>query len=475
MDLIDDTKTLEYLSNSSSFFRNLLKDDRVNFLAPEVLKIPAFQNCFHRSEFRYLNFRKICKSWCSGFDAIMEQQTPFSEELAHNFGNSKIYCDIERWKSHFCDYTRRTFNEHFDKTHSLTEKNPILGRSIRLTGCRMDLDALNCYGNHVWYLTILCTNPYMLYDEQVLHDILKALPYLKLLETFGNYDFPKRTLTFNHPLPRMLNLEALKAHRASSFDIQILRHNPSISFLEIRADSLVELAQLCLQNLRHLKLYFTETVKNIQYVAPETPSLALLTFKCSEFKTNEDLLIWEKLFNFINVNWGNIESLKHLEIELPRCFSLISKSKRSEIGFVGLNLKNVEKVYISMDVPHSLDYLIPLKHTLKQLRIRGSWFLLDSVTYSLYEECISQGIEHQTIQFLGWENRLLKSNIWVEFPNLNVVDFEGDLCYADQFCFMTKQFPRFPMNRPRHYTRKHWKLSKAENSKCSDLQAKNYC
>lgn len=69
---------------------------------------------------------------------------------------------------------------------------------------------------------------------------------------------------------------------------------------------------------------------------------------------------------------------------------------------------------------------------------------------------INVALSRQTVKFLGFERRLLESNIWDIFPRLDKVVCEGHLSYCNKSLgsLGSKDDEIF------HFSRRDWELSK---------------
>lgn len=482
--MVDDAKTFEQLSNASPFFRKLLQGKRVDFLAADVLKLIASREFlngtgFHNKDVNHLAARKVCRSWCSGVDAFLEQRSYFRLKLPSNPDVHKQFKIHLMFNSNFginCEALSARFMTHFEPTHSTspTDRNPILGRAIKVSTKGLSprsLSMINMYGEHIWFLNIY-HNGNKLQAYQNLCQVLKAMPNLRQieLEICTNTELISDELRqeiVKNPPPLLPCLQAIKTNKVSSpLVTRILRDNPSVLYWEVgEAVTLTGLEKLHLQNLKHLKLtvYPDPRMARIKEIALRTPSLSMLTLQCNTWKPHcrhphGSVETWQRIFQLVKGDLEKSELLSRVQLDLPKVVYLASATKMLREGvYLRLKLAKVETLMISMGNPCGLDFLLPMKKTLKWLRVKitRTSYATDPYEYKALSTSLRLGMERQHIQFLGWERRLLESNIWKEFPNLKEVILEGHLCYATKEGNWYESVPREELM---CYTRKKWKL-----------------
>lgn len=330
------------------------------------------------------------------------------------------------------------FIPHFDSTHSLTNRNPFLGRAVEICISRdtpPSLPLLRKYGEHIWHAILLLDYNHQSEMNENLCQVLQHMPNIRQLEIGINVGTPMHLDSCNiSPMPQLPYLQALKAERACPIVRQILRRNPLISYLEVgREEEVAAIESLRpVLNLRHLRL----DLARANLVSPlvmdiNTPILSALTVHWSNWVDYVNIRILENFFNFINTTWGELDSLTQVNLELPRSqFEYWQEKILKEGSNFRLQLKHVKKMVLLMENPCPVDFLLPMKHTLESLRIketcnlRCSLWMENSFTV---ERSFEQGMQSQHIQFLGWKNQLLESNIWLEFPNLKELVLESHI------------------------------------------------
>lgn len=467
MELSSDNKTLENLSNSSSFFRNMLMDRRVVFLAPEAIKIMNQRHCLATRQWpappkpSAYTVRQVCRSWCSGMDDFYEQHRFNTVELTSEF-DEKHATDNLPLSGLLASESALSFLQHFDSTHANTERNPFIGRKIqvctRFAGLYV-LEVLQKYGRYVWSLKIS--------DQESIHVgrlgmFLSTMPNLRRIEIL---DWSRVVYMANNGvmrLPSLPNVDTFKGKLEVALLSGIVHDNPSIVNLQLNIKTYRDLTPVDFPHVKHLKL---KLYSKLRQICLNTPQLSKLIvhwehdlFGYKNMKRRDYLFQWQRIFTFINRNWGQLEKLAEVELELPGFKSLYSICKNLErAAFYRLELQKVEKLNLVMHSPCSLDFILPMRESLKSLRVRIVYYsgMLDK------SKGISKTLElakaRQRIKVLGFEDRLYSSNIWEMFPKLQKVVLEGHLKYA------TQAYPyRYAQKRTNEvlvYTRREWSQS----------------
>lgn len=473
LNMVDDAKSLESISNSTSFFRQLLAPKRVEFLAPGVLKLLATLKYTPTSGRRnnqmpsLLALRRVCKFWCSGIDEMLEQET--CTRLQYN----RDSVDIEPHFKYFrYDCVRKTsvfspyhFILHFQTTHLETanDRNPIIGRYIAVNYREFSYPyydkMFNLFGKHIWYLQIyhLCSR-YPTYED-MFYKILKALPNLKVLVIKGCYASGRPGLSHNGSQLIFPNLEFVVAEEPCPHLYQIIRDNPSIVGLDISSEECPgQNEKVYLPKVKHLKFDFSKKLVNLRNFGFEIPALCTLEIRMPVSQYNGSFSFLQKMFRLIKSNWGSASFLTHVRLELPACATVAKQIKILQDGVtIRLQLEHVEYLFISMGSPFPLDFLLPMKQSLKQLCVKQSSFKVDYFEDANYlKDGLKLAQERQKIQFLGWEHRLLDSNIWDQFPKLKEVVLDGSIWSTH----LSKALELLDTNERRCYTRKEWLLAK---------------
>lgn len=442
VDLVDDWNTLHNLSNASPFFRNMLIDKRTDFLAPEAIKILASNRILVSASCRS-KLRSLCRSWCLGVDLCLEQHNTYAVELYSLFEKKLMYEVLTKCKVYLVlSITCARFINDLKSTHGYPGciRNPILGRGIEVSMTFMShlaVEILKTYGRHIWYLKVEQEAEET--DVRSLRKILKLLPNLRSLifeNTLGCLPCNQEANAAGNLLPPLKNLVALKARLSFVVQSRILNNNPSIETLELTSEvPYPDLGLACLTYVKHLKLYLNPTFRHL---ALQTPSLTQLTLHWNYSQYNlqvekpEDAFVrWKKICCFVNRTWGSVESLTEVELEFPGCYSVLRASRIMTLGAsLRLGLKTVKRLRLLLCNPCCLDLLLPIKNSLRWLRVKIQCISYGEVDKNdALKESLDLAKKRQRIQFLGWEHRLLESNIWELFPNLQEVVLEGHLSY----------------------------------------------
>lgn len=474
---INDIESLEHLCNSSNFFRNVMKCNRVEFLAPKVMELLNSTNYLNICNNRFKNscssiLRLVCKSWCLSVENLWEQRNHFrigiTSKKTRSEDDSFKICAINSYEFGDAEQDGNSlgFIQHFETTHSFESQNPFLGKAVQICVSHSippSLNLLSKYGEHVRYAAFYLDYNRQTEMEENLRQLLHTMPNLNQVEINVNvgrvsYDVKCK----KRCMPHLQNLYAVKAERACPIVSQILQANPSVLYLEISREeqvAVIETLSSHLQNLKHLKLDLAKANLLVPtHLNLKTPLLTALTVHWSNLCDYVNIFIWENFFHFINVTWGQNEYLTQVYLEIPRSAFPYSQEKLLSDGSrFRLKLEHVEKLVLLMGNSLSLDFLLPMKKTLQHLRVKRTCDLqcYNLKSSELYENSFQLGVKRQYIQFLGWENRLLESNIWSEFPNLKGVVLEGHtghMSSKNRHCIQ-----RMHERECKRYTRNDWK------------------
>lgn len=460
---ISDHKTVENVSNCSSFFRNIVKDSRVDFLAPEVMKIMGLTGYLVTRRWHIpsrpssYTARQVCKSWCAGVDDSYEQHPYNTMKFTSAFDEVASTDNLP--PSRELDRDNALYLEnHFDATHAYTDRNPFLGRKITVctrSSTNYLMQVLQIYGQHVWCLKI---SDHEIIHVERLYNFLSALPNLRRLEIHDWARYNKNT-AFTQ-LPLLPNLETFKGKLEVAMQSGIVNANPSIVNLQLNIRTYADLQPVDFPYVKNLKIGVFSKLRPLNL---NTPMLSKLNvyfrdelYDFGKLTRKDYFLRWQRIFNFINRNWGNAEQLADVELELPGFSSFITTcSNLSRAANYRLTLKNVENLKLLMRSPCSLDFLLPMCKSLKKLRVRIVYFSgkLDR-SQGIYRS-LEAAKKVQRIQILGFEERLYESNIWEKFPNLHEVVFEGHLKYATT-AYRYRYTHRHCCDENKLYTRREW-------------------
>lgn len=461
---IKDNQTLENLCIASLSFREMLSAERVHFLFPKVLGLlaldyldagtliepsagPEEEEMQPRTSSTILTLRKVCKSWMAGVDSFLEYQSGFEQEKT-----LQIKMDHQYAFSSGDATVVPSFIRHFQSSHSVMarSRNPFLGRAISLNvmGGNMKL-LLETYGHHVHYLNLTisssCTTQL---SYKLLRQVLDNVPNLKLLQLNWaqglrtEYGVPKLEKSIEaDPLPNLEHLQGLRLIDVPGIlNHHLLRQNSHILYLEVLPPiGLLALSSLQLPNLTCLKLTISSLfeLENLPESIPSTPKLTALQIDAGFSVGDGDgdygdtsVQSLGRCFQKVN-NWPLGHSLTEVTVLLPEVVPYPTRNTILREGAdLRLELANVEIFTVFLGCPCPLDFLLPMKDSLKELCVEIGWWSTGEKRLTdrkKMEDSIRVGMGMQQVQFLGWELKLLESNIWEVFPKLREVVIEGPL------------------------------------------------
>lgn len=451
---VTDNKTLENLAVSSCFFRNMLMKRRVEFLAPEALKLvfsSGYLTTKKRSDLpNCYDQRRVCKSWCAGVDAYFDSLfTSSKPQFTSILDDSKEHDALVKSNFAVDSFSLWYYFGSNDASNS-TGRNPFFKRNLVVNNTsdspQCALQVLSLHGQHIWSLKYDMVHV----SSRVLNEHLSRAPNLRRLEFsyISDYADKDEPLQVVPPLPK---LATFKSSLKFALQSGIFHSCPSILNLHLYLGWFSGSHLLTLLSLKQLKLRLYAGKGLVSF---NTPSLAMLSIYWIGFSfepsQKEDCFVhWQSFFDMVNQNWGEVSTLTDVEIEMPAYHSL---PRRCDIVWktvcLRLQLSKVERLKLLLLRPCSLDFLLPMWKTLKYLRVRIKSQCVDQVKRKI-------AIEMQDVEFVGFEHRMLESNIWDLFPKLQQVVCEGFLTYPYQ-----ENLPRKCQKEVRKYTRAEWELSK---------------
>ncbi len=231
--------------------------------------------------------------------------------------------------------------------------------------------------------------------------------------TISNLGSPYRIPTVLTKPKHIENLESLTLRFVStSFANAIVDENEHISKLTIYVSS-VNLARSFV-NLTELELFQCswEEFKVLSDCNLPNWSLKRLVLK---FNTGVD---WSSLLEILSVRFS--ETLEELELAvLYEEIEEVNMKKINEDSLVcRLNLQKIKKIHLAVSNYSTFDFLLGMTDNLQYLRI--SW----KVETEEWER--SSKIDKATkLEILGYRRKLYKSNVWMFFPKLKTVTFDG--------------------------------------------------
>lgn len=441
LDMVNDPADLETLCNSSPFFRDILMDERVKFLAPGALKLMVAsgyltaQRLDRTSLGRSVDLptcytaRSVCKLWNKGVDAYYEDRfTNKRLQFTSKFGKKLRFNTVPS-----PDFLSRddsiSFVYHFMDSHEGSGQNPFFGRAVEVTLAHGTLDILmgifRLHGRHIWGFRF---NNYGILHLNTLYGFLLVMPNLRRFEIS---DFRGHIERPNIILPPLLpSLVTFKSTLEFALQTGLLMGNPSIENLQLEIGRVQGQHLLFLPNLKQLKAVLQPNVGLIWF---ETPQLRVLTIHWKRFhpeETRDTLKDLQEYIKCINRNWANVSSLKEIEIELPGGARRAGDVRRMLLkgGSLQLELRYVERMKLLVYTPVMLDSLMPARETLKYLRVK----LLCHYISMPNTNSLTEAKNLQKIQFVCFEKRMYDSNIWILFPRLQEIVVEGHLSYESK-------------------------------------------
>lgn len=444
MDNLEDSDFLS-LTNSSPFIRTLLSKERIYSLYKLVFEI-AVLNLAGDSEVQIkteaksflLQSRLVCKEWKTVVDTVVSNWFVNNREHLSQPAKrlSDWLCEIYTFKGRSERFNK--FAESFKKTYSSPIDNPFVGRYIKiLTGFIGDAHEfewdharmsclLDTYGFHIWSCEINIFNTHALESGtyQRIVDCLYKLPKLKNLKI--NYEGDKSRKNWIgddiHPNTkhlmrlRMENLRTLELRSVCSFfSRKIFNRSPNLAYLTVDRKFLRDPKCFPYLKLRPV----LETLKICVYIPNDLKDviysyypLKILNLKCcsslisdwSKFLENISKFLWRlRVLQLHNLNYET-----HYNSILP--YPLNGR----------LDLFYLKTFYLEIYSIVSLDFLLLTRCSLEEISIK-------ICSVNLYGKTNEQFLameKDQIIQFLGYEGKLLESNIWRLLPKLKKVSVE---------------------------------------------------
>lgn len=459
-----------------------MQTDRVNFMGPQVIKILKARGYIESGTRNVpwkpnadlpfsFDVRLVCKSWDKAVETYFEERYHQPRlQFTSKFGKKRgFYSGMPSQPSMIQRRSHLEFWNSFNSTHANADRSPYIGKAetVAILPDTLDifLDILRLYGKYLWGLKC---DIYGLFQVNILYQYLAATPNLRRFE-ISNFRGYAEILADLIP-PVLPNLVTLKAPLDVALTSGLLKSNPSIENLQLAIRIVPEVRSLNFPNVKLLKLVLHRKVGLIRF---QTTALRMLTIHWKHLRglhfyepsENEDSITFlHDFFRTMNENWGKAELLKEIELELPVFnFLLDICTILTNAGSLRLDLRKVEKVRLLMFNPYMIDFLLPMKKMLKYLRIKIQYYDIKDVIcktsrHEEFSKSFAAAKNAQDIHFLGFERKMLKSNIWDKFPHLDEVVLEGQLGYeTDDY---------YPLNGVEnekvHYTRKQWEQANTQ-------------
>lgn len=440
----------ENLINSSQYFRNLLSDKRVLILCRPVFQVlfpnlvqidkenvfKSFQKCKDEEHFKpfILSSRIICKTWKLNIDLMALKWVGHNGVL--KFDNLVDYLINSNYAFSEPQKTER-FLLKFDRTHLSSNTNPFIGRSISMSLVPKSEEHLeffpeistlfNNYGEHVQKCDLSILNSLSSRQASKVVEWLWAMPNLKrfhfLCDRYSNF-----TNVRDLPKWKYLN-EVILQSVPHAFVKQLFKKNIHITCLNIYGFLNSREESNCLNKLVYLKnlqvltvdINYPSKFEWLKYVNSTLKTISIF----NKFGENK-YMRWSQVFENISDKCLNI--LETLMVELP-----VARTSDEQIDIMEDSLKyriivpNLKKLEVGIKDLASLDFLLGITDSLEELFIRRNTSKEDNLSEKKIE------IENaQIIQFVGYETKLLESNIWHIFPKLKAVclyDVDNKIIY----------------------------------------------
>lgn len=418
--------------------------------------------------------RLVCKSWNAAIQSVYETfpRFQFRMDLDQPKRSHIFTYATERFEQQL-NLTPQKFLQHFDTTHynSLEDKpkkNPFLGRCVSHTNYRNrddfqahfhdTLDILRKYGKEIWYLRLTCYDEiegppmqlaefYREFKQMTELMCNLKLLYISLSRRPGrggdhNLSIPRNWPTANelqalkqeiceNPFIKLPNLKYLSTeYIPTSVFNEIITKNEQISQLEVRRQSFhgsYLIFSEYLLNLRELSLEICTLSDLKKFENCQVPlNLEKLHFY---YKDPAPFVPWSRIFTAIE-NKVNVEICTELLVQLPVPVRDLDKKLvlGESLGY-RLNLTKLKIVTIFDDNPFCLDFLLSSKNCLREIVIRSNNNnYRRGSSRAVYQHQINRDEyadfeDKQIIKFLGWKEKMEKSNISTELHRLKKLTF----------------------------------------------------
>lgn len=436
----------ENWKNSSLFFQSLLAPQRTLFLFQSVLALVISvlwtnpdQDALPLKD--VLNCRQVCKLWNVGIDKfildshhIAEGTNAIQEILSKNICYNFWYDEDFHQNSLF------RFFEHFKLTHpgQPETRSPFIHPRLSIsTPDSYEYDdeheeglqhfiieistLLQRYGMHVTDFTLDIDGYTMDLDLiSRLQNWLTSIPNLKRLAINDNsehldielLELHEFLLTSPFPLFKCLQSIDIRHLKASLFNNLICRNNHISTLHAKEGEEEYDIFTFPLPNLKALKFKpSTDSIDIVKKLSSPNVELPLTSLTIS-FGIVHEFLKWSELFQIIEEKFA--KTLVNLSFKLPMaCGERGAEAWWNSEDPLKINLPNLREIYLSTHMPISLDFLLPMKDSLKVIFVRARYILPKN-----HEET-----KKSVVQFYGFESedKILDSNIWSLFTNLEKI------------------------------------------------------
>ncbi len=430
------------MANSSPFFRNLLASQRTTFLFEKVLEILATSIWKNEGLKRFpvshiLNLRAVCSHWNAVIDKWIPEKLQQLKKgsVDNNLGEVKSALISIVDDGPVFNYTIedeeinivQTFLRHFEVTHGSPHskaRNPLIWGDITvLIECTDEAQdeeylqylegmftLLSKYGSHLHTIEFNIYSTELLDIVSILQKWLVLMPNLTEINLNENTNLSNENeLNLGNPFPNLKQLKSLTACGVPAIVLnELIRQNDQISTLSIgRWKVSYNVFTLPLPNLKKLNLGCC-SANIIKLLGSQQIQWQLESLKI-QFKNNANIN-WTTFLQVIQEKFA--KTLVSLKFGFNN-FGQDAPKSRTLKTFKNcrLVLPNLRKIELGMgDNLICLDFLLPMKKHLEKITVN-----------IFYKFPLTQKITGRSgtiVQFTGFEEKMLESNVWVIFKML---------------------------------------------------------
>lgn len=453
-----DNKNLHNLTNSSPFFRNLLWEQRVQFLFQGVFEVlvpclfPNISSDSNREnretennevEALILNCRLACRAWNKTLCNLAQERFNWTAERnrfmeTENFEMQKKYA-VFQFIDPAYNFKDTTQVDKFVQKFQSSTSNPFFGKTIFLTipvdGSDVDR---NCHDKTVYFLQLFgrhLTNckinvlPETDLEQTYLDlmDVLWAMPNLKILrvESHPYRSISEQPLQNTRMAPKLGNLQRLELQYICRIICNaIIGKNLQVSMLSVHQSK-------CAKNVDYLRFPYEHLEKlclkwydwdEIRYLDDSNIKWNLKSLRLKTYDGKQDHgLTWPELFNTLSKLFG--ETLEDLELGLPQITQKEHMHRLLDDMLVyRLNFPKLKQIQLRVTHFTPFDFLLGASKSLEDIHIS---------TYELTEKSLDNFFKVQrmeAVKICGCFCKFCRSKLWKSFPKLQSVGYRGKFC-----------------------------------------------
>lgn len=405
-----------------------------------------------------LNLRAVCSYWSVIIEKMIKEKFPEFQEgstdLKFTLIRDAFSSLVDKRSFNYFDYEDEAldlnsvhhFLRHFEVTHGgnhSIKRNPLIWGEIYMTIYGVDANheryrkyllvlegittLLSKYGSHLHNFYLLTEDGWCIGNTSLLRKWFLMMPNLTettLQDDFGNGNrVVEQELISHTPFP---NLKLLKTVHSVGiptlvFD-QLMRKNGQVSTLTIGQWKVgYNIFSFPFPNLRRLELGWC-SAEIIEQLASPQVQWHLEALRIS-FYNNPDIG-WASLLQVIQDKFANTL------VSLDFGYSISDNTATSRIWQTlknfRLSLPKLRKINIRLGSNRiCLDFLLPMKNNLEEISLK-----------TCYKFPLKQNMTATSgtiVQFMGFEEKMLDSNVWVLFKMLKLVSINLNqrlLCYS---------------------------------------------